>query len=59
MVVDGLNDKDGVLFTKPADERFHLYVISESLYQHDDRFTGIIPILPFADGLLASEYVSD
>ena len=29
------------------------------MYQHDDRLTGIIPIFPFADGLLINQNVSD
>ena len=59
VVIEGFNDKDGVVLAQFADERFQLFIIGKSLYQHDDRLTGVIPILPLADRLLDDQNVSD
>ena len=59
MVVDGFNDKDGVVPAKLIDEWFQLFIIGKSLYYRDDGLTGIIPIFPLADRLFIDEYISD
>ena len=59
VVVKGLNDKDGVMLAQLADERFQLLIVGKTLYQHNNRLTGIISIFPLANGLLINQYISD